>query len=180
MISLYLGLKLRFAEICTDKISFAIYNVIKVKWHQDFIVSLAIFQFFVNFKLQSYFCFLSSPFFFSFSCLNFFFFVGHLVRFILVGKVIRKAFRILGLDERKGRWVVEKDFHGNFWEVFDRSLNFKTIRFEIICYFIFCPCLKFTFEFVIVLYVICGHFILCHCFKACRLSESYLNRASIV
>ena len=29
-------------------------------------------------------------------------------------KVLRKAFRILGLDERKGRWVVEQDFHGNF------------------------------------------------------------------
>ena len=25
-----------------------------------------------------------------------------------------KAFRILGLDERKGWWVVEQDFHGNF------------------------------------------------------------------
>jgi len=31
-----------------------------------------------------------------------------------VGKVVEKAFRILGLDERKGRWVVEPDFHGNF------------------------------------------------------------------
>ena len=29
-------------------------------------------------------------------------------------KVFRKAFKILGLDERKDRWVVEKDFHGNF------------------------------------------------------------------
>ena len=31
--------------------------------------------------------------------------------------VFRKPFRILGLDERKGRWVrwvVEQDFHGNF------------------------------------------------------------------
>ena len=41
-------------------------------------------------------------------------FAGHLVGFILVGKVFRKAFRILGLAERKGRWVVEQDFHGNF------------------------------------------------------------------
>ena len=32
----------------------------------------------------------------------------------MVGKCFRKAFRILGLDERKGRWVVEQDFHGNF------------------------------------------------------------------
>ena len=30
-----------------------------------------------------------------------------------MGKVFRKAFRILGLDERKGWWVVEQDFHGN-------------------------------------------------------------------
>ena len=34
--------------------------------------------------------------------------------FILVGKVCRKAFRILGLDERKGKWLLEQDFHGNF------------------------------------------------------------------
>ena len=26
-----------------------------------------------------------------------------------------KAFRILGLDERKGRWVVKQDFQGYFW-----------------------------------------------------------------
>ena len=39
----------------------------------------------------------------------------HLVGFILVGKVFRKTLRILGLGERKGRWVVEQDFHGNFW-----------------------------------------------------------------
>ena len=32
-----------------------------------------------------------------------------------MGRVFRKAFRILGLDERKGRWVVEQDFHSNFW-----------------------------------------------------------------
>ena len=31
-----------------------------------------------------------------------------------MGKVFRKALRILRLDERKGRWVVEQDFHGNF------------------------------------------------------------------
>ena len=34
--------------------------------------------------------------------------------FILVAKVARKTFRIVGLDKRKGRWVVEQDFHGNF------------------------------------------------------------------
>ena len=48
----------------------------------------------------------------------FFSFARHLLGFILVGKVFRKVFRILGLDERKGRWVVEQDFHGNFHIVF--------------------------------------------------------------
>ena len=38
-------------------------------------------------------------------------FCGH---YLLVGKVFRKAFRILGLDERKGRWIVERNFHENF------------------------------------------------------------------
>ena len=40
---------------------------------------------------------------FRFSCLIFFSLAGHLVGFILVGIVFRKAFRILGLGERKGR-----------------------------------------------------------------------------
>ena len=31
-----------------------------------------------------------------------------------MGAVFAKAFRMLGLDERKVRWVVEQDFHGNF------------------------------------------------------------------
>ena len=53
--------------------------------------------------LPSYFTFLAS----------FFSLAGHLVGFILEAKVFRKAFRILGLDDRKGRWVVEQDFHGN-------------------------------------------------------------------
>ena len=44
----------------------------------------------------------------------FFSFAGHLVGFILVGKVFQKAFRISELDERKGRWVVEQDFHAKF------------------------------------------------------------------
>ena len=39
---------------------------------------------------------------------------GHLVGFIFMGKVFRNTFRMLELDERKGRWVVEQDFHGNF------------------------------------------------------------------
>ena len=59
------------------------------------------------------FRFLSSPLFSLFSP-HFFPLAWHLVGFILVGKVFRKAFRILGLNERKGKWVVEQDFHGNF------------------------------------------------------------------
>ena len=31
-----------------------------------------------------------------------------------MGRVFRKAFRILGLGERKGRWVMEQDFHEDF------------------------------------------------------------------
>ena len=51
---------------------------------------------------------------FRFSCLIFFSLAGHLVGFILVGIVFRKAFMILGLRERKGRWVMVQDFHGDF------------------------------------------------------------------
>ena len=36
-----------------------------------------------------------------------FFFAEYLVGFILVGKVFKKAFR-------KGRWVLEQDFHAKF------------------------------------------------------------------
>ena len=61
------------------------------------------------------FLFLSSRrSFFAFLASFIFSFAGHLVGFILVGKVFRKAFRILELDERKGRRVVEQDFHVNF------------------------------------------------------------------
>ena len=56
----------------------------------------------------------SPPFFFRFSCLIFFSLAGHIVGLILVRRVFRKAFRILGLGERKDRWVMEQDFHGDF------------------------------------------------------------------
>ena len=56
----------------------------------------------------------SPPLFFSLFLLHFCSFAGHLVGFILVGNCFRKAFRILELNERKGRRVVEQDFHGNF------------------------------------------------------------------
>ena len=54
--------------------------------------------------LPSFFAFLAS----------FFSFAGNLIGFILVGKVFRKALRILELDGRQCRRVVEQDFHGNF------------------------------------------------------------------
>ena len=54
------------------------------------------------------------PSFFTFLASIFFSLAGHLVGFILVGRVFRKAFRILGLGERKGRWAMEQDFHGDF------------------------------------------------------------------
>ena len=53
--------------------------------------------------LPSFFAFLAS-----------FFFLYHLAGFILVGRVFRKTFRILGLGERKGRWVMEQDFRVDF------------------------------------------------------------------
>ena len=45
---------------------------------------------------------------------SFFFFSWAFSRLHFGGKVFREGFRILGLDERKGRWAVEQDFHGNF------------------------------------------------------------------
>ena len=30
-----------------------------------------------------------------------------------MGRVFRKAFRIIGLGERNGRWVMEQDFQGD-------------------------------------------------------------------
>ena len=51
--------------------------------------------------------FLSPPLLNCFSCLIVSF-SGHLIAFISMGKVFGKAFTILGLDERKGSWVVEQ------------------------------------------------------------------------
>ena len=68
----------------------------KAKLGLDFYFSLSL--------LPSFFAFLAS----------FFFFCWAFSRLYFGGKVFRKAFRILGLGERKGRWVVEQDFHGNF------------------------------------------------------------------
>ena len=69
----------------------------------------AVFTFFFPFFFSSplhKFTFLA-PFFFSFA--------GNSLSFTLLGIVFGKVFRILELDERKGRWVVKEDSHGNFW-----------------------------------------------------------------
>ena len=70
-----------------------------LKWHSS------LHFYFLHSLLPSFFAFLAS-FFFSLA--------GPLVGFVLVGRVFRKAFRILGLGERKGRWAMEQDFHGDF------------------------------------------------------------------
>ena len=46
-----------------------------------------------------------------------------------MGNVFRKALRISELDERKGRWVVEQDFHGIF------QVNVTWF----FCLFLWCP-----------------------------------------
>ena len=65
-------------------------------------------------SLDFYFSLSLLPSFFAFLASFFFPLAGHLVGFILVGIVFRKAFRILGLGERKGWWAMEQDFHGDF------------------------------------------------------------------
>ena len=66
-----------------------------------------------NFEIV-YFSLSLLPCFFAFLAWFFFSLAGHLVGFILVGRVFRKAFRILGLGERKGRWAMQQDFHADF------------------------------------------------------------------
>ena len=52
-----------------------------------------------------------------------------------MGKVFRKAFRILGLDDTKGRWVVEQDFHGNFQVSVHGFLPFSPVSLTELCSF---------------------------------------------
>ena len=54
-----------------------------------------------------------------------------------MGKAFRKAFRILGLDEKKGtgRWVVEQDFHGNFRSMLHGFLPFSLVSLTELCSF---------------------------------------------
>ena len=74
------------------------------------------------------FHFLSFPLFSLFLPL-FFSLAGHLVGFISAGRVLRKAFRILGLGERKGRWQWNKIF----MEIY------RSILHGFFCLFLRCP-----------------------------------------
>ena len=49
-----------------------------------------------------------------------------------------KAFRILGLDERKGSWVVKQDFHGIFISMLHGFLPFSLVSLNELCSFWFC------------------------------------------
>ena len=51
----------------------------------------------------------------------------------MVGKVFWKAFRILGLDERRGSWVVEPDFLGQCYMFF--FLPFSSVSLTELCSF---------------------------------------------
>ena len=52
-----------------------------------------------------------------------------------MGKFYGKAFRILGFDERKGRWVVEQEFYGNCRvnQLHDGFLPFPSVFFTELC-----------------------------------------------
>ena len=60
--------------------------------------------FFSLFLLPSFSAFLAS----------YFFFCWELSKLHYGGNFFWKSFRILGIDETRGSWVVEPDFHGNF------------------------------------------------------------------
>ena len=75
--------------------------------------------------LPSFFAYLAS-FLFSLA-------LGHLVGFILVAKVFSKVFRILRLDERKGRWVGTRF-----------SWRFSDQCYIVFCLFLWCPWLNYA------------------------------------
>ena len=52
-----------------------------------------------------------------------------------MGRVFRKAFRILGLGERKGRWVMEEDFHGDFQVLVTWFLLLSPVSLTELCSF---------------------------------------------
>ena len=83
---------------------------------------------FLGLKVTQQFCLLLSTFspslFFCFSC-SFFFFCRAFSRLHFGGKSFQ--FKILGLDERKGRWLVEQDFHGIFRSMLHCFLAFSRV-----------------------------------------------------
>ena len=85
------------------------------------------FEGFLVYYLVLYFSISLLPSFFAFVAEFSFSFAGNLEGFILVGKCFGKAFRILGLDERKGRWVEEQDFLGNFLVNVTLFFTFSTL-----------------------------------------------------
>ena len=52
-----------------------------------------------------------------------------------MGIVFRKAFRILGLGERKGRWAMEQDFHGDFRSMLHGFLPLSLVSLTELCSF---------------------------------------------
>ena len=52
-----------------------------------------------------------------------------------MGRVFRKAFRILGLGERKGRWVMEQDFQGFYRSTLHGFLPFSPVSLTEWCSF---------------------------------------------
>ena len=52
-----------------------------------------------------------------------------------MGIVFRKAFSILGLEEWKGRWIVEQDFHENFQVNVTRVFAFSPVSLTELCSF---------------------------------------------
>ena len=84
------------------------------------------------------FRFLSFPLFWLFLP-HFFSLAGHLVGFILVGRVFRKAFRILGLGERKGRGQWNKIFMeiymSIYMSIFHVFLSFSPVSLTELCSF---------------------------------------------
>ena len=52
-----------------------------------------------------------------------------------MGVVFRKAFRILGLGERKGRWAMEQDFHGDFRSTLHGFLPLCPVSLTELCSF---------------------------------------------
>ena len=74
-------------------------------------------------------------FYFSLFLPHFFSFAEDLVRFILVRKVFENALRILGLEERKGRWVLEQDFKEIFRSMLHGFSPFSSVSLIESCLF---------------------------------------------